>query len=41
MQATATLLLNGLGVAITENRALSDAEGFDDSDSTRNPITGY
>jgi hypothetical protein len=41
MQATATLLLNGLGVAMTENRAISDAEGFDDSDSTRNAITGY
>lgn len=41
MQATALLATSGLMVSITENRANSDAEGYDDSDSTRNPITGY
>lgn len=40
MRATG-LVLGGLSVAVSENTATSDRDGYDDGDRTRNPSTGY
>lgn len=41
MRATAMLIQSGLLVAVTENQAASDAEGYDMGDRTRSKVTGY
>lgn len=41
IRATAMLVAHGADVAVTENRARSDAQGFEPSDGTRSTTTGY
>jgi hypothetical protein len=41
MRATGLCLGPGLGVAVSENTATSDQEGYDYGDRTRNASTGY
>ena len=41
IRATGLALGPGVGIAVSERKAISDEEGYDPSDSTRNSVTGY
>lgn len=41
MRATGLIMNSGLGIAMTENRAQSDAEGYNPAEQDRSTVTGY